>query len=423
VSTRSIDLQRGAARFARQRSGHGGQTRRGRGLSFLVLPAAFLLALIVLLSHLPGMSYGASLTALSVQQTGQATTISAPPTTPTPTATTNRPVVSSSGNASLVLKRIDQLDCGQYAGPSECALWAYSACSTAAITEVIDAYGYHYRITDVLQQEVAAQAITPAQGLVDDPGIGRTAARFGFTTDWGYTRSYDQVVALANAGTPVMVSWPPARYAGGHLVVITGGNSTSVKLADSSSYDRTKLSRAQFMQWWAGFSAVLKPGAYSFIGSPSLSASFINRVLASYHSPAAGLGQQLYSLGVKYGIDPAEALAFFMHESLFGTTGEARKTLSLGNERCIADRPCVDQERGGYAQMESWADGFDHWYRLILNGYIYGGVTISLVGHPCLTIGQTIPVYAPSSDYNDVTGYIAALTHELQTWHAGQLRP
>ena len=97
--------------------------------------------------------------------------------------------------------------------------------------------------------------------------------------------------------------------------------------------------------------------------------------------------------------------------------------MSLGNERCIADRPCVDQARGGYAQMESWTDGFDHWYRLILDGYIYGSVTIPLAGHSCLTIGQTIPVYAPSSDHNDVSGYIGALQHELATWHAGQLRP
>ena len=383
----------------------------------------FLLALIVLFTRLSGMSYDASLTALSVQQAVQTTATPATHTTPTPTATTSVPVVSSSGNASLALKRINQLDCGQYAGQDECALWAYSACSTAAITEVINAYGYHYRITDILQQEVAAKAITPPLGLVDDQGIQRTAALFGFTTDWGYARSYDQVIALANTGTPVIVSWPPARYDGGHLVVITGGDSTSVKLADSSRWDRTSLSRTQFMKWWAGFSAVLKPGPLSFIGKPTLSASFINQVLASYHSPAADLGQQLYSLGVKYGIDPAYALAFFMHESLFGTTGEAHKTLSLGNERCIADRPCVDQAQGGYAQMESWVDGFDHWYRLILYGYIYGGVTVPLVGHPCLTIGQTIPVYAPGSDNNDVAGYTAALQHELQTWHAGKLRP
>jgi hypothetical protein len=391
-------------------------------LSFLALPALFLLAVIVLLTHLSGMSYDASLTALSIQQEEQTTVTQVAHSTPPPTATKSTPVLPLSGNTSLALKRINQLGCGQYASADECSLWAYSACSTAAMTEVINSYGYHFRITDILQQEVAAKAITPQLGLVDDQGIQRTAMLFGFTTDWGYTRSYEQVIALANAGTPVIVSWPPARYDGGHLVVVTSGDRTSVKLADSSRYNRTSLSRAQFMKWWAGFSAVLKPGAYSFIGKPTLSASFIDQVLASYHSPATGLGQQLYTLGVQYGIDPAYALAFFMHESLFGTTGEARKTLSLGIERCISDRPCVDQDRGGYAQMNSWEDGFDHWYRLILNGYIYGSVTIPLVGHPCLTIEQAIPVYAPSSE-NDVSGYSAALQHELDTWHAGYLQP
>ena len=156
-------------------------------------------------------------------------------------------------------------------------------------------------------------------------------------------------------------------------------------------------------------------GPYSVLGKPTITADFINRVLASYNSPAAGLGQQMYDLGVKYGIDPVYALAFFMHESLFGTTGEARATLSLGNLRCIPTRPCIDQNIGGFAQMNSWADGFEQWYKLIRNLYVaqWGLVTVDTI----------IPVYAPSSDHNDVAAYIAALKHEIDTWHAGILRP
>src|SRR5207248_9177374 len=97
-------------------------------------------------------------------------------------------------------------------------------------------------------------------------------------------------------------------------------------------------------------------GAYSVVGSPTISALFIDRVLSAYHSPARGLGDVIYHQGVQYGIDPVYALAFFWHESDFGTTGEAHLTLSPGNERCVADRPCIDQQRGGYAQMQSWAD-------------------------------------------------------------------
>jgi hypothetical protein len=156
-------------------------------------------------------------------------------------------------------------------------------------------------------------------------------------------------------------------------------------------------------------------GPYAVLGKPTISADFINQVLASYNSPAAGKGQDMYDLGVKYGIDPVFALAFFMHESLFGTTGEARATLSLGNLRCIPTRPCIDQNRGGYAQMNSWVDGFEQWYKLIRNLYVaqWGLVTVDKI----------IPTYAPNSDHNNETAYIASLKHEIDTWHAGILRP
>jgi len=156
-------------------------------------------------------------------------------------------------------------------------------------------------------------------------------------------------------------------------------------------------------------------GPYSVLGKPTISANFINQVLAYYHSPAAGKGQTMYDLGVKYGIDPVFALAFFMHESLFGTTGEARATLSLGNSRCIPTRPCIDQDRGGYAKMYSWEDGFDQFYKLIRNLYVaqWGLVTID----------QIIPTYAPNSDGNNEKEYIATLKHEIDTWHAGILTP
>ena len=156
-------------------------------------------------------------------------------------------------------------------------------------------------------------------------------------------------------------------------------------------------------------------GPYSVLGKPTITADFINRVLASYGSPAAGLGQQMYDLGVQYGIDPVYALAFFMHESQFGTTGEARTTMSLGNLRCIPTRPCIDQNRGGYAQMNNWTDGFEQWFKLIRNLYVaqWGRVTVD----------QIIPKYAPNSDGNNEAEYIATLKREVDVWHAGNLRP
>lgn len=152
-------------------------------------------------------------------------------------------------------------------------------------------------------------------------------------------------------------------------------------------------------------------GPYSVLGKPTLTVDFINQVLASYNSPAAGKGQTLYDLGVKYGIDPAFALAFFMHESTFGTQGEARSSLSLGNIRCIPNFRCKDN----FAWFNTWEDGFAAWYELIRNLYVAQlGLT---------TVDKIIPTYAPTSDHNNEAGYIAALKHYLDTWHAGILRP
>ncbi len=146
------------------------------------------------------------------------------------------------------------------------------------------------------------------------------------------------------------------------------------------------------------------PGPYSVVGPNSLSVGFMNQVLAYYHSPAAGKAQALYDEGVKYGLDSAYALAFFMHESSFGVT------LSLSNMRCVPQFPCLN-ENGGYAIFKSWEQGFEEWFKLIRNLYvaIWGRVTVD----------QIIPKYAPNSDGNNEAGYIATLKHTISTWRAG----
>ena len=162
-------------------------------------------------------------------------------------------------NASQSLVRLSQLDPGQYASSQEYNLWAYSACSAAAMTEVFNAYGHHYRVTDILKVEAQIGEITPQLGLLEDVGIQRTAAQFGFKTTWGHSLSLDQIIDISNHGRPVIVSFPPDRYAGGHLLVVTGGNNSTVYLADSSLWNRHSLSRSQFLQWWEGFSAIVTP--------------------------------------------------------------------------------------------------------------------------------------------------------------------
>lgn len=174
---------------------------------------------------------------------------------PTPTASSGAPTTT----ASQRLARLGQLDPAQYQSMQQYNTWAYSACSAAAMTEVINAYGHTYHITDILTIESNIHEITPELGLLEESGIQHTGEQFGFKTSWGHKLSFDQVIAVANGGTPVIVSFPPAKFPGGHILVVRGGNSNYIDLADSSRLDWTQLSRERFLQLWGGFSAIMKP--------------------------------------------------------------------------------------------------------------------------------------------------------------------
>lgn len=147
--------------------------------------------------------------------------------------------------------------------------------------------------------------------------------------------------------------------------------------------------------------------AYVLPVKPSVSADFINQVLNNYHSPAAGKGRVLYDDGVKYGIDPVYALAFFMQESSFGTQGVATVTHSLGNIRANAGDP----QYHGYRMYSTWEAGFADWYKLMAHQYI--------AQWKLTTVDQIVPIYAPGSDNNDVTTYIANVKNAVDVWHSG----
>jgi hypothetical protein len=200
---------------------------------------------------------------------------------------------------------------------------------------------------------------------------------------------------------------------------VRGGTPELVSYLGGQSYP-VQVGGSQAGTWQSNNPAqpkvpIVASGPYSVLGKPTLSADFINKVLAAYNSPAAGKGQALYDLGVKYGIDPAFALAFFMHESTFGTAGEAQTTKSLGNLRCYPGATCVDQDRGGYASYPTWEAGFEAWYQLIRNYYV------AQLGKT--TIDQIIPTYAPPSDNNNDSAYINSLKQTISAWRAGIVMP
>jgi hypothetical protein len=159
----------------------------------------------------------------------------------------------------------------------------------------------------------------------------------------------------------------------------------------------------------------------SFSSQPHLGPAFINKVLVAYHSPAAGLGQQIYNLGRQYEVNTDLVLGIFGKESLFGTTGEATSTRSPGNLRCIDPSykqyqpTCADT----YAWFSSWANGFGAMIRLIKIGYVEGVVT----GSPCPTLALAIPHWAPVADGGNPPIYISNVLTFLRAWYAGRSKP
>lgn len=160
---------------------------------------------------------------------------------------------------------------------------------------------------------------------------------------------------------------------------------------------------------------VSKGGSFTVIGAPTINAPFIDKVLAANHSPAQGSGQAFYDYGMQYNIDPAFALAFFQHESSFGTTGVASHTMSIGNTVCTNSTPAnlrYESNNHCFQMYTSWSDSIQQWYKMIRTGYVDKGN---------VTIDQIIPIYAPPSDGNDDSAYISAVENSIASWRSGKV--
>ncbi|HSH82566.1 MAG TPA: glucosaminidase domain-containing protein [Herpetosiphonaceae bacterium] len=146
-------------------------------------------------------------------------------------------------------------------------------------------------------------------------------------------------------------------------------------------------------------------------GPPTISVPQIERVLAEYNSPAQGHGQEIFDLGLKYGINPAISLAFFIHESGAGSNPrwagwkpDGTTTNNIGNIICTPGYRC----HGRFRDYNSWAEGIEDWYKLIDDLYVreWGRRTVD----------DIIPKYAPASDNNDEGAYINSVKQLVDTW-------
>jgi hypothetical protein len=154
-------------------------------------------------------------------------------------------------------------------------------------------------------------------------------------------------------------------------------------------------------------------GENSVIGPPTISAEVVDAILAEYGSPATGTGAVWVELGRRYQIDPAFAVAFFIHESSAGTNPgwagikpDGTTTHNVGNIICAGYPTCFNRFR----DYPNWETGIEDWYKLISVEYING--------RGAHTVEQIIPIYAPSFE-NNVPAYVDAVNTLVRTWRAG----
>jgi hypothetical protein len=159
------------------------------------------------------------------------------------------------------LKRVDLYD-----NTAQFNQWGGAACSAAALSEVLTAYGAQGASIGSMIDELGSD-ISPSWGLVTYDGFSKVAAMHGLRADT-YTSqllTYPQMQYLTNTlGIPVIVNVRISYgyyhfFSGGHFMVMTYGDSQGVRLVDSSLYYVQYLPMDVFRSMFTGRTAVIVP--------------------------------------------------------------------------------------------------------------------------------------------------------------------
>lgn len=156
---------------------------------------------------------------------------------------------------------------------------------------------------------------------------------------------------------------------------------------------------------------------------PRISRDGFRIILEAAGSPAAPAAGACYDAIAVLGMDPAVGLAFFQHESTFGTAGWATRTHNWGNlrpgsgwalKKGLADgitsggEFLVFTRRVGEPEAFEWARSAGCWAELMLRygdaGWLDGGVD------------EILQRYAPTGDGNVPTAYAAAVKAHVASW-------
>jgi len=153
----------------------------------------------------------------------------------------------------------------------------------------------------------------------------------------------------------------------------------------------------------------------AIIAPPSISIDAIEHALSGAGSPLAAntvlhgkrtYAEYIWDKGKAVGVDPAVMMAFFNQESNYGTQGVAVDTHNPGNIRPFPGRGSYCSVYGCYAYAVDWFQGIDDTYDLLHAYATEKGLH---------TVAQAVPVWAPSSDYNDDVVFITGVRNTMRS--------
>jgi N-acetyl-anhydromuramyl-L-alanine amidase AmpD len=151
----------------------------------------------------------------------------------------------------------------------------------------------------------------------------------------------------------------------------------------------------------------------AFAAPPRITQAMFARVLAAKSSPSTADAAALYAIPLRYGLDPAVALAFFYHESECGTKGRAVETRNWGNIRRGQGHEASVHD--GFARYTSWANALEDWCLLITRDYINPLV------HNTPGVRAALRIYAPPSDGNAPDAYADVVMALVSKWQKGRV--
>jgi predicted double-glycine peptidase len=150
--------------------------------------------------------------------------------------------------------------------------WAGSACSAASLAEILTAYGLPHMTIGRMIRELGPD-ISAQWGLLSYNAFNKVVAKYGLRADVYLENNpltYKQMLYLTNTlGIPVTINMRATTgyyrfLSGGHILVMTGGDSKTIRLADSSLYYMKSLPLSVYNQMARSRNVVIVPKHYHY---------------------------------------------------------------------------------------------------------------------------------------------------------------